>query len=227
MIILRLLARMSACSISSTCKLLFFPDNKGCVLYITKCNHPPPPPRSFFWSTPPQFSAVDSPDNRAPCVIVEGFYYYYSSLQKEKCSKEIAFTRGQLKGQIEFIRQIVVHLVTVTSVDLYMTMTSLGEFICHGKLISMENVENSLPVFFVDFQVETSFPYDFYFCGFYVHVTLLVMKINILFSFQSFYHTLFSQVQQLLWKSDQESVIRAKSQTKAVVRLFISLTFYP
>lgn len=152
MIILRLLARMSACSISSTRKLLFFPDNKGCVLYITKCNHPPPPPRSFFWSTPPQFSAVDSPDNRAPCVIVEGFYYYYSSLQKEKCSKEIAFTRGQLKGQIEFIRQIVVHLVTVTSVDLYMTMTSLGEFICHGKLIS---VENSLPVIFVHFQAET------------------------------------------------------------------------
>ena len=162
MIILRLLARMSACSISSTRKLLFFPDNKGCVLYITKCNHPPPPPRSFFWSTPPQFSAVDSPDNRAPCVIVEGFYYYYSSLQKEKCSKEIAFTRGQLKGQIEFIRQIVVHLVTVTSVDLYMTMTSLGEFICHGKLIS---VENSLPVIFVHFQVETSFPYKLYFCG--------------------------------------------------------------
>ena len=112
------LRRAAACSISSTCKLLFFPDNKGCVLYITKCNHPPPPPRSFFWSTPPQFSAVDSPDNRAPCVIVEGFYYYYSSLQKEKCSKEIAFTRGQLKGQIEFIRQIVVKLATVTSVNL-------------------------------------------------------------------------------------------------------------
>ena len=35
------LRRAAACSISSTCKLLFFPDNKGCVLYITKCNHPP------------------------------------------------------------------------------------------------------------------------------------------------------------------------------------------
>ena len=98
------LRRAAACSISSTCKLLFFPDNKGCVLYITKCNHPPPP-RSFVWSPPPQNSAVDSPDNRASCVIVEGFYYYYSSLENEKfqvhTSKEMASTRGQLKGQIE------------------------------------------------------------------------------------------------------------------------------
>ena len=102
------LRRAAACSISSTCKLLFFPDNKGCVLYITKCNHPPPP-RSFVWSTPPQNSAVDSPDNRASCVIVEGFYYYYSSLENEKFQVQVRkWLRhvGSWKDKSNYIRQI-------------------------------------------------------------------------------------------------------------------------